>query len=102
VHKTKIISSKKIVDNNKPGVGECYVLNRSMDNAFLQNVQTRGQRVVTKEQDSMQKQWLQFRLNIFLLSKCFGIRLFFLTIHKPLKQGTLFKKNIHFADNKGL
>ncbi len=38
--------------------------------------------------------------NIFLSFKCFGMRLFFLTIPKPLKQYTLFKKEYPFRSYK--
>jgi len=49
-----------------------------------------------KKKEKNLKQKIKQKTNIFLLLKCFGIRLFFLTIPKPLKQYTLFlKKNIH-------
>jgi len=38
------------------------------------------------------------RNKYFLSLKCFGLRLFFLTIPKPLKQYTLFKKDDSFRN----
>jgi len=35
-----------------------------------------------------------------MLLKCFGMRLFFLTIPKPLKQYTLFKKRLSITLSK--
>jgi len=46
------------------------------------------------------KKWTCLKLNTFLLLKYFAFRLFFLTIPKPLKQYTLFKKDYPFRSPK--
>jgi hypothetical protein len=43
------------------------------------------------------KQWVQLNAHIFMLFKYFGMRLFFPTIPKPLKQYTLFKKRVSIS-----
>jgi hypothetical protein len=69
------------------------LFNRSMEMLFLNRVNSwLKDRKEKTEID--QKQWVHRKSNTFLLSKCLGMRLFFLTIPKPLKQYTFFKKKI--------
>ena len=73
-----------------------------MDNLFLNRMNSR-QGIVKKKQEAIFEisigSLLYFKI---LLKISFGIRLFFLTLLKPLKQHPILKKITHSAASRGL
>ena len=74
-----------------------------MDNLFLKRVNSR-QGFVKKEQETIFENINRFTVQSAVSFKdaIYGVRLFFPTFPKPLKQHPILKKIIHSADTKCL